>query len=134
MEYRTAAIQEVLSGFPNVQLSISPTPIYRLSRLSSHLGANIYIMREDLTGFTIGGNKVRKLDYLIHSYWRQLRFVLLIMKSTKYQHLAWGRPDPPICNGCCSSGHGWRNYLIHKQGCKDDKNTISHRIFDKDSK
>ena len=65
MEYRTAAIQEVLSGFPNVHLSISPTPIYRLSRLSSHLEVNIYIMREDFTGFTIGGNKVRKLDYLI---------------------------------------------------------------------
>ncbi len=59
------SIQQVLDGFPNAKISITPTPIYKLSRLSSHLGCNIYIMREDLTGFAIGGNKNRKLDYLI---------------------------------------------------------------------
>ena len=84
MEYRTAAIQEVLSGFPNVQLSISPTPIYRLSRLSSHLGANIYIVREDLTGFTIGGNKVRKLDYLIGDAIEKKANTLITMKASSF--------------------------------------------------
>ncbi len=59
------SIQQVLERFPNAKLSITPTPIYKLPRLSSHLGSNIYIMREDLTGFAIGGNKNRKLDYLI---------------------------------------------------------------------
>ncbi len=59
------SIQQVLDRFPNANISITPTPIYKLSRLSTHLGCNIYIMREDLTGFAIGGNKNRKLDYLI---------------------------------------------------------------------
>jgi len=61
----TASIQNVLRAFPNAELSLSPSPIHKLSRLSAHLGRDIYIMREDLTGFAIGGNKVRKLDYLI---------------------------------------------------------------------
>ena len=30
-----------------------------------HLDRNIYIMRDDLSGFGLGGNKVRKLDFLI---------------------------------------------------------------------
>ena len=61
MKYRTTTIEKVLSRYPNVQFSITPTPIYRLSKLSKHVGYNIYIMREDLTGFGTGGNKVRKL-------------------------------------------------------------------------
>ena len=65
MEYRAKAIPKLLGKFPNAQISIAPTPIYKLPRLSSHLGHHIYIMRDDLTGFAIGGNKVRKLDYLI---------------------------------------------------------------------
>jgi len=60
-----SSIQRVLARFPSANISITPTPIHRLPRLSSHLECNIYIMREDLTGFAIGGNKNRKLDYLI---------------------------------------------------------------------
>ncbi len=64
-KYCAASIQKVLGGFPNAGLSIDPSPIHKLSRLSEHLGHSTYIMREDLTGFALGGNKVRKLDYLI---------------------------------------------------------------------
>lgn len=43
-----------------------PTPIERLPRLSSSLGGpTIYIKRDDCTGVGMGGNKCRKLDYLI---------------------------------------------------------------------
>jgi 1-aminocyclopropane-1-carboxylate deaminase/D-cysteine desulfhydrase-like pyridoxal-dependent ACC family enzyme len=63
--YSTTSIQKVLRTFPNARLSIRPSPIHKLSRLSAHLGHHTYIMREDLNGFAIGGNKVRKLDYLI---------------------------------------------------------------------
>jgi 1-aminocyclopropane-1-carboxylate deaminase/D-cysteine desulfhydrase-like pyridoxal-dependent ACC family enzyme len=65
MTVDNGAIQQALAAFPSVGISVTPTPIYKLSRLSSRLGHTIYIMREDLTGFAIGGNKVRKLDYLI---------------------------------------------------------------------
>lgn len=42
-----------------------PTPLHRLDRLSAHLGAEIWVKRDDLTGFALGGNKGRKLEFLI---------------------------------------------------------------------
>ena len=41
-----------------------PTPIQKLTRVSLELGANVYVKRDDLTGFVTGGNKIRKLDFL----------------------------------------------------------------------
>lgn len=41
------------------------TPIHKLENLSKKFDVNIYIKRDDLTGFALGGNKIRKLDYLL---------------------------------------------------------------------
>jgi len=41
-----------------------PTPIEYLPRLSHDLGVEFYIKRDDLTGLGMGGNKLRKLEYL----------------------------------------------------------------------
>ncbi len=49
-----------------LNLAREPTPIHRLPELSKLLGASIYCMRDDLTGFGFGGNKIRKLEYLLH--------------------------------------------------------------------
>jgi D-cysteine desulfhydrase len=46
--------------------SLSPTPIQKLSRISELLGAQIWIKRDDLTGFECSGNKIRKLEFLVH--------------------------------------------------------------------
>ncbi|KAF2101812.1 1-aminocyclopropane-1-carboxylate deaminase [Rhizodiscina lignyota] len=57
-----------LSKFPRQQLTFGPTPIVPLPRLSKHLGGNvdIYAKREDCnSGLAFGGNKTRKLEYLI---------------------------------------------------------------------
>jgi D-cysteine desulfhydrase family pyridoxal phosphate-dependent enzyme len=49
-----------------VQSALLPTPIHKMKRLSEEIGkASIYIKRDDLTGIGIGGNKLRKLDYII---------------------------------------------------------------------
>ena len=51
-----------------VKLSFAhlPTPLEPLDRLSAHLGgANIWIKRDDQTGLATGGNKTRKLEYLL---------------------------------------------------------------------
>ena len=47
------------------QLTTLPTPLEEAPRLSAELGARILIKRDDLTGLGMGGNKVRKLDYLM---------------------------------------------------------------------
>ncbi len=41
------------------------TPIHKLDNISKDLRCNIYIKRDDMTGYAFGGNKLRKLDYLI---------------------------------------------------------------------
>jgi D-cysteine desulfhydrase family pyridoxal phosphate-dependent enzyme len=52
-------------------LARTPTPIHYLPRLSKLLGAQIYCKRDDLTGFGFGGNKVRKLEFLLSEAARQ---------------------------------------------------------------
>ena len=55
-----------LSRFPRVALSLLPTPIEPLPRLSAHLGGpRLYVKRDDLTGLGLGGNKLRKLEFLL---------------------------------------------------------------------
>ena len=39
-----------LAEFPSANISITPTPIYKMLRLSSHLGRNIYIMHSHNAG------------------------------------------------------------------------------------
>lgn len=43
----------------------SPTPVHKLERMSDRLGIDLWIKRDDLTGFALGGNKGRKLEYLM---------------------------------------------------------------------
>ena len=55
-----------LSRFPRVSLARLPTPIEPLSRLSAHLGGpQLFVKRDDLTGLGLGGNKLRKLEFLL---------------------------------------------------------------------
>ncbi len=46
-------------------LSHLPTPLDDAPRLSEAVGARILVKRDDLTGLALGGNKARKLDYLV---------------------------------------------------------------------
>jgi len=49
-----------------VSLAHLPTPLELLPRLSKHLGGpNIYVKRDDCTGLGTGGNKTRKLEFLM---------------------------------------------------------------------
>src|SRR6185295_19450766 len=50
---------------PHLNLAHLPTPIHKLPRLSEEAGRNIYVWRDDLTGFVESGNKARKLEFLL---------------------------------------------------------------------
>lgn len=54
-----------LDQLPRVKLGVFPTPLYRLEAISAKYGRNIWIKRDDLCGVALGGNKVRKLEYLL---------------------------------------------------------------------
>lgn len=55
-----------LAQFPRLRFAHLPTPIECLERLSSELGGpTIYVKRDDATGLAMGGNKTRKLEFLL---------------------------------------------------------------------
>ena len=55
-----------LSEFPSVSLCHQPTPLEFMPRLSESLGGpRLWIKRDDCTGLATGGNKTRKLEFLI---------------------------------------------------------------------
>lgn len=54
-----------LTDIPRLSLGLFPTPIHKLENISRELGAEIWIKRDDLTGLGLGGNKVRKLEFLL---------------------------------------------------------------------
>lgn len=50
---------------PSVTLALRPTPLQRMERLSAELGIDLWFKRDDLTGASLSGNKVRKLELLL---------------------------------------------------------------------
>ncbi|MFQ6078171.1 MAG: D-cysteine desulfhydrase, partial [Thermodesulfobacteriota bacterium] len=55
-----------LSALPRVRLANLPTPLQELPNLSRTLkGPRIFVKRDDMTGLAFGGNKTRKLEYLM---------------------------------------------------------------------
>ena len=51
--------------FDKISLGFFPTPLVKLSRLSQALGCEIWMKRDDMTGLAFGGNKTRKLEYIL---------------------------------------------------------------------
>ena len=55
-----------LSRFPRLHFAHLPTPLEPMPRISEHLGGpNLWIKRDDCTGLSSGGNKTRKLEFLM---------------------------------------------------------------------
>lgn len=52
-------------GHEKLNFLNTPTPLTRLANISEDLGINLYLKRDDLTNLGTGGNKLRKLEYLV---------------------------------------------------------------------
>ncbi len=76
-----------LSRFPRVFLAHLPTPLERLDRLSRELGGpEIWIKRDDCTGLSTGGNKTRKLEFLMAEALEQSAEVVITQGATQSNH------------------------------------------------
>ena len=53
-----------LTRFPRLEFIGAPTPLEYLPRFSDYLGREIFIKRDDVTPMAMGGNKLRKLEFL----------------------------------------------------------------------
>lgn len=58
-------LQQTLAQFSKLNLLSGVTPLNKLNNLSRLLGREIYIKRDDLTPLAAGGNKLRKLEFLM---------------------------------------------------------------------
>ncbi|UJW33817.1 D-cysteine desulfhydrase family protein [Saccharothrix sp. AJ9571] len=54
-----------LDRFPRVRLGTWPTPLEEAPRLSEALGTTVLLKRDDVNGLGVGGNKLRKLEFLL---------------------------------------------------------------------
>ena len=76
-----------LSRFPRVSLAHLPTPLEPLTRLSQYLGGpNLYIKRDDCTGLGTGGNKTRKLEFLMAEALNEKADTILTQGAVQSNH------------------------------------------------
>ena len=55
-----------LQSLPRVKLAALPTPLHELPNLTKLLkGPKILVKRDDMSGLAFGGNKLRKLEYIM---------------------------------------------------------------------
>lgn len=80
-------IPNSLHRLPRFPLAYLPTPLEPLDRLSAYLkGPRLFIKRDDQTGLGLGGNKTRKLEYLVGEAIAQGADTLLTAGATQSNH------------------------------------------------
>ena len=76
-----------LARFPRRFIAHLPTPLERLDRLSKELGGpEIWIKRDDCTGLSTGGNKTRKLEFLMAEAELQGAEMVMTQGATQSNH------------------------------------------------
>ena len=75
-----------LAKFPRLHLAHLPTPLERLDNLSKTLGVDLWMKRDDCTGLSTGGNKARKLEFLIAEALEQDADIVVTHGATQSNH------------------------------------------------
>ena len=76
-----------ISDAPRLELGFLPTPLVPLERLSARLGGpRLWLKRDDCTGLATGGNKTRKLEYLLADAIRQQADAIVTFGAVQSNH------------------------------------------------
>jgi D-cysteine desulfhydrase family pyridoxal phosphate-dependent enzyme len=76
-----------LEDIPRVQLVHEPTPLHLLPRLSASLGGvQVWCKRDDLTRLALGGNKLRKLEFLLRDALEQGADTIITTGAAQSNH------------------------------------------------
>jgi 1-aminocyclopropane-1-carboxylate deaminase/D-cysteine desulfhydrase-like pyridoxal-dependent ACC family enzyme len=110
----TRAVLAALAALPRLPLMDGPTPLQPLLRLSQALGGGeIWLKRDDLIGFGLGGNKIRGLELLVADALAQGATCLVTGAGAQSNHVRataaaaayrglrciavyWGEPPPGV--------------------------------------
>ena len=118
-----------ISRFPRLHFAHLPTPIEPLENLSKLLGGpQIYIKRDDCTGLATGGNKTRKLEFLIGEALQKNADTVITQGATQSNHV---RQTAAIS---ARMGLSCEVILEHRTGSKDPEylengNVLLDRLF-----
>ena len=118
MKEQANPISVLLEKFPRANLIQVPAIIHKLPRLSSHLGQDIYVLREDLTGFALGGNKTRKADYLFGDALAQKATTVVVMKATSFSR-----------NAAAAAAACGFDFHVVLPGTESEQNPFSQALF-----
>lgn len=102
--YSINEIRSRIARFPRVELIHRPTPLRKLEKLTEALGGpEIYVKRDDLTGLAFGGNKSRKLEFIIRD----------ILDKGRDTVITWGSLQSNWClqTAAAAAKHGIRPVL-----------------------
>ena len=76
-----------LARFPRIRLGHMPTPLEPMERLSGHLGGpKLWVKRDDCTGLSTGGNKTRKLEFLMADAVARGADIVITQGATQSNH------------------------------------------------
>jgi len=126
-----------LVDFPRVSLCHQPTPLEYMPRLTSVLngpavpegdGPKYYIKRDDCTGLATGGNKTRKLEFLIAEALREGADMVVTQGAVQSNHVR------QTAAACCKFGLGCHALLERRVSDRDDSyestgNVLLDNIF-----
>lgn len=118
MKELAKSIPDFLAKFPRANLLQAPVIIHKLPRLSFRLGHDIYILRDDLTGFALGGNKTRKVDYLFGDALAQKATAVATMKATSFSR-----------NAAAAAAACGLDLHVVLPGTESDQNPLSQDLF-----
>ena len=106
-----------IDSFPRIRLGLLPTPIHKLDNISRLLGKNIYIKRDDLTGLGLGGNKIRKLEFLLADAKAQGAEIVFTTGGAQSNHAM-------LTAACCKKLGMTPILILKKRGVTDRKGNI----------
>ena len=115
-----------MQDFPRIPLAVLSTPIQKLENISRLLNTNVYIKRDDLTGIGLGGNKVRKLEFLLADTKRKGAEVVFTTGGAQSNHA--------MLTAVCAKKLGMEPILIlKKRGVTERKgNQLLEYLMDTD--
>ena len=103
---------------PKIVLGCYPTPLQELENASRYLGAGrkLYIKRDDLIGIGFGGNKVRKMEYLLAQA-REEGCDCIVTGGGS-------RSNQPLAAAACAAKAGLQAHIVYTK----DQDTVSRKL------
>ena len=113
-----------LSRFPRVSLAHLPTPLEHMPRLSAELGGpQIWVKRDDCTGLASGGNKTRKLEFVMAEAIEQGADTIVTVGAVQSNHVR------QTAAAACKLGLACEVLLEHRVQDPSDSYANSGNVF-----